>query len=163
MALTKSLVGLAGFNLHLSSKEDVDLYIDQVAEMDPGILFHLMENYENYDATSWLHQVRVPTLVVAGENDHIIPREQQELMHQLIPDSQMEVIRHGSHCPQMDLPELVNLKIERFLNEIGYQAPIQTTETASPPTEQRPGLLGSEADAAAPDIIARGTFLRPRG
>ena len=36
----------------------------------------------------------------------------------LVWGSKSEVIRHGSHCPQMDLPELVNDKIEKFLREM---------------------------------------------
>jgi pimeloyl-ACP methyl ester carboxylesterase len=84
--------------------------------MDPGILVHLIENYDTVDATPWLHEVKVPTLILAGAEDHIIPIEQQLLMAQLIPHARMETIRHGSHCPQMDLPELVNAQIATFLN-----------------------------------------------
>jgi pimeloyl-ACP methyl ester carboxylesterase len=115
------LVSLGGFNPHLTPQADIELYIDQVAETDPAILIQLIENYDAYDAAAWLHTIQAPTLLLAGEHDKLIPIEQQELMHQLIPNSRLEVIRHGSHCPQMDLPDLVNLKIEQFLREINYQ------------------------------------------
>jgi hypothetical protein len=61
-------------------------------------------------------------MIVAGERDYIIPREAQEIMHQLIPGSKFELIRNGSHCPQMDIPELVNVIIERFLAEQARRA-----------------------------------------
>lgn len=118
--IARTLVALGGFNPHLTPQADIDLYVDQVADMDPAILINLIHNYDEYDATSWLHTIDVPTLILAGEGDRITPLEQQELMHQLIPGSRLEVIRHGSHCPQMDLPDLINLKIEKFLTEIGY-------------------------------------------
>jgi pimeloyl-ACP methyl ester carboxylesterase len=118
--LSQTLVTLSGFNPHLTAAEDIDAYVQQVMDMDPGILLYLIENYETYDATPWLHTVDVPTLIVAGEKDYVIPVEQQELLHQLIPHSQLEVVRRGSHCPQMDLPEYVNLRIEKFLKEINY-------------------------------------------
>ena len=138
--LTRALVALGGFNPHLTDKADIDLYVDQVSEMDPAILVHLIQNYESYDATAWLHTVKVPTLIIAGEQDKIIPVSQQELLHQLIPNSHLEVIRHGSHCPQMDLPELVSLKIESFLSQIGYAVESsQTKETASQSTVKYPG------------------------
>lgn len=124
--LGKSLVSLAGFNPHLTPQEDIDLYVKTVTEMDPGILLHLVENYDSYDATAWLHTVKAPTLIIGGEQDHMIPKEQQELMHQLIPNSRLEIVRHGSHCTQMDLPELVNMKIERWLRDMGY-APAELT------------------------------------
>jgi non-heme chloroperoxidase len=118
--LARTLVTLCGFNPHLTPQADIELYIEQVAKTDPSILMHLIEDYERCDATSWLHTVNVPTLIVAGEHDKLIPVEQQQLIHQLIPNSELEIIRHGSHCPQMDLPDLVNHKIENFLNRIGY-------------------------------------------
>ena len=118
--ISRLAIGMGGFNPHLTPKEDVQLYLDQIAEMDPRILMYLIENYDTYDATSWLHTIKSPTLIMAGDQDHIIPLEQQELMHQLIPGSQFEIIRHGSHCPQMDLPELFSQKIELFLKALSY-------------------------------------------
>lgn len=136
--LARTLVAFGGFNPHLTPQADIELYVDQVADMDPSILLHLIENYDSIDYTSWLHTIRVPTLLIAGERDKVIPIEQQELMRQLIPNSKLELIRHGSHCPQMDLPDLVNLKIEKFLSEINYDSkPNQTKENANRPTEKR--------------------------
>jgi non-heme chloroperoxidase len=120
-ALTKSFVAMGGFNPHLTPREDIDFYVQQVAEMDPRILLNLIENYDLYDATPWLHTVKVPTLIFAGEQDRVIPPGEQELMHQLIPQSEYHLLRHGSHCPQMDLPELVNLQIEQFLSKMSYR------------------------------------------
>ena len=116
--LARSLVAFGGFNPHLTAPEDIELYVKQVAEMDPAILVHLIQNYDTVDATPWLHEIKVPTLILAGHEDHIIPLEQQQLMAQLIPGAKLETIRHGSHCPQMDLPELVNAQIERFLGTL---------------------------------------------
>lgn len=121
--LYRTIIQFGGFNPHLTPQADVELYLEQVSEMDPRILIHLIENYDQHDSTHWLHHVKIPTLVIAGENDRAIPVAQQELIHQLIPDSELHVIKHGSHCPQMDLPELVNHKIENFLLNMHYTSP----------------------------------------
>ncbi len=118
--ITRAIVGRGGFNVHLSAPEDIEVYVKQVTSMDPRVFLNLIENYENADATSWLHEISVPTLIVSGEKDHMTPLKEQQLMHQLIPNSQLEIIKHGSHCAQMDLPDLVNSKIERFLKQICY-------------------------------------------
>lgn len=112
------LIGLLGFNPHLAAKEDVAKYVDQVAELDPRIFLKLIRSYDSYDGSTWLHALKIPTLILAGDRDFIVPLERQELLAQLIPHAQLEIIRHGSHCPQMDLPELVNSKIEEFLRRI---------------------------------------------
>jgi len=137
--LARTLVALGGFNPHLTPQADIELYVDQVLGMDPSILIHLIENYDAYDANAWLHTIDVPTLILAGEQDRLIPLEQQELMHQLIPSSQLEIIQHGSHCPQMDLPDLVNLRIEKFLQRINYDTkPSPTKENANQSIELHP-------------------------
>ncbi|MBC7387527.1 MAG: alpha/beta hydrolase [Cryobacterium sp.] len=119
-SLVQRGMSLLGFNPHLTAQEDVALYVDQIADMDPKVFLTLIRNYDRYDGSSWLHTVKAPTQILAGEDDLVIPLAQQELLHQLIPDSRFEVIRHGSHCPQMDLPDLVNSKIDEFLLKIGY-------------------------------------------
>jgi pimeloyl-ACP methyl ester carboxylesterase len=111
------IVGQLGFNPSMAKPEDIETYVRMVAKMDMIITLQLLKDYENYDATPWLHRISAPTMIVAGERDYIIPREAQEIMHQLIPGSKFELIRNGSHCPQMDIPELVNVIIERFLAE----------------------------------------------
>lgn len=144
--LARTLVALGGFNPHLTPSQDIEMYVDQVIDMDPSVFIELIGDYERYDATSWLHTVRAPTLIVAGEHDKLTPVEQQELMAQLIPNSRMEIIRHGSHCPQMDLPDLVNLKIERFLEELNYgQEPSRTRESASRSTAPHPDPVPEES------------------
>ncbi len=118
--LVHRTIGLLGFNPHLTAKEDVALYVDQIADMDPRVFLTLIRNYDNYDGSSWLHTIKCPTQIIAGEKDLIIPLEQQELLHQLIPGSGFSVISRGSHCPQMDLPEVVNAKIDEFFKKIKY-------------------------------------------
>lgn len=132
--LSRTLVTLGGFNPHLTAQGDIDLYLEQVAETDPGILVQLIQSYNKYDATAWLNSVRCPTLVIAGQEDKVIPLEQQELMHQLLPRSELEVIRHGSHCPQMDLPELINGKIQSFLTRAQWEPQVTRSADANPPT-----------------------------
>ncbi|MCM0605216.1 MAG: alpha/beta hydrolase [Xanthomonadaceae bacterium] len=129
--LTRLLIQLGGFNPHLTPKADIDLYVDQVMEMDPALFIQVIGQYQKHDCTSWLHTVNVPTLILAGEEDHITPIEQQKLLHQLIPNSQFVSIKHGSHCPQMDLPDLFNMSVQKFLDEQQYYSlmPRETTHS----------------------------------
>lgn len=109
------IIGQLGFNPHLSKPEDVELYVDMLSKLEMIVTLQLLKDYEDYDATHWLSKIDVPTLIIAGEKDLIIPPDAQEMMHQLIPNSRFEMIRNGSHCPQMDLPELINVILESFL------------------------------------------------
>lgn len=119
--ISQALIAYGGFNPHLTSKQDIAMYVDQVAEIDPSIFIHLIENYHKHDAQAWLHTLKTPTLLISGAQDKVTPPEQQELMQQLLPDARLESVRHGSHCPQMDMPEIVNKKIEKFLAELQWK------------------------------------------
>ncbi|MGE4231867.1 MAG: alpha/beta fold hydrolase [Bacteriovoracia bacterium] len=118
--LTSWLVGLLGFNPNLTKSSDIKSYVEMVSKMDFAVVLQILKNYEGFDAFPWLDRINVPTLILSGEKDLVIPKEAQETMHQLIPNSKFELIRNGSHCPQMDIPELVNVLIERFLGQFVF-------------------------------------------
>ena len=112
-------LGGLGFNRSLSHPDDIRTYARQIAELPPAVLTRMMDDYQHFDATPWLHDIKQPTFIVSGEKDLITPPQTQKLLKQLIPNSELVEIQHGSHCSTLDLPELVNLLIERFvLNQI---------------------------------------------
>jgi pimeloyl-ACP methyl ester carboxylesterase len=116
----KFFIRLMGFNPFLADPRDIEAYIQQALSIDPLVFLKLLEDYQHIDPTPLFREIHVPTLIIAGENDKVTPLVQQELIHQLIPNSELEVIKHGSHCPQLDLPDLISGKIKSFLEKIGY-------------------------------------------
>jgi pimeloyl-ACP methyl ester carboxylesterase len=115
-AATALFLGTLGFNRSLCDPEDIKTYARQISELPPQVLSHMMNDYQHFDATPWLHELKQSTLILSGEKDRVTPPETQDLLHQLMPHSELVRIRHGSHCSTLDLPEYVNLLIERFLN-----------------------------------------------
>jgi len=112
------MFGLLGFNRNLCDAEDIRTYARQISELPPEVLTYMMDDYQDFDATPWLHELTQPTLVLSGEKDLITPPETQDLLHQLMPSSELVRIRHGSHCSTLDLPEYVTLLIEKFLTKV---------------------------------------------
>lgn len=107
-----------GFNLKLTSLKDVEIYARGIAAMDLGAFLHLFESMLHYDGKNVLERIAVPTLIVGGKNDSVTPEKHQEEMHQLIKGSDYFSVPYGSHCSQLDMPDLVNLKIEKFLDPL---------------------------------------------
>jgi pimeloyl-ACP methyl ester carboxylesterase len=61
--------------------------------------------------------VTCPTLIVHGARDRIVPVAASRLLHQQIPGSDLVVLPHSGHCPQLDNPsEVVRLTL-RLLHE----------------------------------------------
>jgi pimeloyl-ACP methyl ester carboxylesterase len=61
-----------------------------------------------------LHRVKVPTLIVWGDEDRLIPVGQAPVWRKLIPNSEVMVVKGAGHIVQRDKPEVVEA-IARFL------------------------------------------------
>ncbi|MAF89974.1 MAG: alpha/beta hydrolase [Bdellovibrionaceae bacterium] len=120
--ITNRLMGLAGgFNLSLTSFKDIQVYTKGVASIDFDVFTYIFESMINYNATAVLEEVKVPTLIIGGAKDSVTPLSFQREFHQKIKGSKLQIIPYGSHCSQLDMPDLVNLRIEKFLSEIAYR------------------------------------------
>ncbi|MFC1847258.1 alpha/beta fold hydrolase [Chloroflexota bacterium] len=66
--------------------------------------------------TDRLSQIKVPTLVLAGEEDPALPSAR--LTHEKISSSKLVIIPQAGHLSNLDQPELFNLEVLKFLTEI---------------------------------------------
>ncbi len=111
-----SLAG--GFNLKLTNLKDIQVYAKGVANMDLNVFLIFFEELMNYDGTSVLNKIKCPTLIISGENDRVTPLKFQKEMSRRISESQLLIVPYGSHCTQLDFPDYINLRIEKFLAEV---------------------------------------------
>lgn len=61
-----------------------------------------------------LHKIQCPTLLLQGESDTMI-RRQQEYMLERISNARLEIIRNAHHATNLDNPDEVNEAISSFL------------------------------------------------
>lgn len=66
-----------------------------------------MVNLTHHDLTPFLSKIKVPTLIIWGENDKITPISDAELMHKLISGSKLEIVKNARHSPFYTNPEEV--------------------------------------------------------
>ena len=59
----------------------------------------------------------LPSMVIWGENDRIIPSHHAELAHWAMPDSRLELIEGAGHFPQMTHPIRVARALADFIDE----------------------------------------------
>jgi len=67
------------------------------------------------DSTSLLPAIRVPTLIVVGEEDTITPPAMSQQMHDAIPGSMLEVLPRVGHLPNLEDPAAFNDVVAKFL------------------------------------------------
>jgi pimeloyl-ACP methyl ester carboxylesterase len=68
-----------------------------------------------YDTRHRLPEIEIPTLIVWGLKDRVVPVEAAIGYHRMIPDSRMELFERTGHVPQMERPARFNALVEDFL------------------------------------------------
>jgi poly(3-hydroxyoctanoate) depolymerase len=63
----------------------------------------------------WLHRIRQPTLVLAGDDDPIVPLVNGRILARLIPDAELQVIPGGGHLFVLEDPGAVAARVSEFL------------------------------------------------
>lgn len=115
--LSMYLAGIAGgFNLKLTQFKDIEIYTRGVAHMDLNVFLKLFNELMSFDGSEILNTISCPCLIIAGENDNVTPKSFQIELTNKIKNSEFVNIPYGSHCTQLDFPDYVNLKVEKFLN-----------------------------------------------
>ena len=83
---------------------------------DPiGYAFQLYAT-TGWTSAHWLHELRQPTLVIAGEDDRAIPLANGRFLARRIPNSRLHIVKGGGHVFVLDEPENIVDEIHAFLN-----------------------------------------------
>ena len=69
------------------------------------------------DQQDTLRQVRVPTLILCGEDDALCPIHRHTLMHDLVAGSKLEIITKAGHLPTLEQPDATNKALSRWLTQ----------------------------------------------
>jgi len=84
-----------------------------------SILGDLAALKERPDSTPDLARINLPSLVVHGEQDQIIPYQEAHAMHDAIPGSLWELIPAAGHLPCLENPSAFNQALRSFVQALG--------------------------------------------
>jgi pimeloyl-ACP methyl ester carboxylesterase len=65
----------------------------------------------------WLHRLRQPTLVLAGDDDPIVPLLNGRILARRIPDARLHVVDGGGHLFLLEQPARIAAAVAGFLAE----------------------------------------------
>ena len=68
------------------------------------------------DATPLLSTIRVPTLVLVGEEDTLTPPAMSESINKAMSDTELVLISKAGHMSNLEQPEAFNGALARFLS-----------------------------------------------
>lgn len=89
----------------------------EMIQTDLSMYHQIMSHLSQHDATDVLATIRVPVLMIAGNQDMITPVKVAEKMAALCPHAELFIVPGGTHYSILEFPEIINLRMEKFLGE----------------------------------------------
>jgi 3-oxoadipate enol-lactonase len=83
-----------------------------------GMIGALKGMAERPDATDWLASITVPAVVIAGDQDALIPPERGALMAQLLGRAGLVEIPAAGHMPMMEEPQAVAQALGELIDTV---------------------------------------------
>jgi pimeloyl-ACP methyl ester carboxylesterase len=71
--------------------------------------------FTGWSSQAWLHEINLPTLVIAGEGDSLIPLAVTRFIAQSIADARLEIIPSGGHLVPINRPVQMAEAVAEFL------------------------------------------------
>ena len=89
---------------------------DMITSNKPeGVAAALLAMAERSDSTGLLGSIKCPTLIIAGDEDTLIPFLEAETMHRQIAGSQLHILPAAGHLVNLEQPEAFQKIFEKFL------------------------------------------------
>lgn len=97
--------------------EVMALVMDMAENLGP-IQFqrHLRVLQRRPDQQKTLRKVHVPTMIIAGESDTLVPRRRAEFLAAMMPQGCLEIVAEAGHMPQLEQPKAVTKLLHTFLS-----------------------------------------------
>jgi poly(3-hydroxyalkanoate) depolymerase len=108
----------------------------------PSIRGYLGQLYaiSGWTSLPWLRSLRQPTLVLAGDDDPIVPLVNGRILARCIPNARLRVVRGGGHLFLLEHPARMAAVVAGFLKaEEGGDARVTGEPRSSAGTDETPG------------------------
>ncbi len=100
------------------------------SHLDDETALRLARNHESFALFGWsptlhnpklagrLHRINVPTHLIWGRQDRVVPVEYGKKWQEAIPHATMDVIENAGHYPQIEQARSFTDSVERFANSL---------------------------------------------
>ncbi len=97
--------------------QDVGKLLKQMIEEHSGAIWADVQrgNYPKSNDLEHVHEINVPTLLIAGEKDKIFVPLSEEL-HKRIKNSRLEIMKNAGHILNLEFPQEFNRTLEQFIS-----------------------------------------------
>lgn len=116
-AVEKVIENSYSSNVDLRIKE---LAIQQMTETRQAVLYGDFLACDEFDAMERVSKIKVPTLLISGSADRMMPPNRAEYLHDQIEGAQLHIIEGAGHMVMIERPDEVAGLLGEFLDQIPY-------------------------------------------
>ncbi|HSH05155.1 MAG TPA: alpha/beta fold hydrolase [Anaerolineae bacterium] len=114
--LSRKLLDPTTYDIDPDLAEELE---DIMLEADPnGVIGSLAAMRDRPDSMDTLATITVPTLVIHGRDDQIVPHKEAEAMAAAIPNAEFVTIDHAGHMPHLEQPGEFNTAVYNFIERV---------------------------------------------
>ena len=106
----------AGLSVSRASRAAYDELLDSVARIHDASYQKTLEASIAQDRAAPIEQIRVPTLVIAGEEDTVYPPELAVEMARRIPGAELLMLERTGHLANLEQPDRFNKAVFDFVS-----------------------------------------------
>jgi pimeloyl-[acyl-carrier protein] methyl ester esterase len=105
------------YKLMFADNEDGSIFLPEIKMHTPpqSTLLDCLDSFEIYDGRKTLPQIKVPTLILAGDKDKIIDPKASLYMSQEIKNSNIKIFKDAGHAPHLTRESEVVHELKSFL------------------------------------------------
>ena len=96
----------------------IELSKRTMLEMRPPVLLGDFLACNEFDVTSQLDKITVPTLIICGAEDMMMPPKFSESLCNGIANSQLHILEHAGHMVMLEQPDIVADLLKQFIDKI---------------------------------------------
>ncbi len=104
----------------IASRASLTAYVQaMMANQRPGgVAAALRGMATRPDRSDWIKSINIPTLIITGSADTLIPPGESEAMHRAIPGSRLVVIPDVAHLSNVEKPDAFNAAVREFIAKL---------------------------------------------
>lgn len=96
-------------------EENFDIVYSDAKKLEASFLFPFFNRFPDIDIKERLPMISVPTLVLAGDYDPIIPPGQPHLISEIVKNGELHILEGVGHLPMFERPEEYSSAIEKWI------------------------------------------------
>jgi len=94
-------------------------FVRVTRQCPPSVIFNDFKACDHFDIRNRLPEIKLPTLVLCGEEDQLTPVKYSRYLHENIAASRLVLIPQAGHMVMVEQPDLFNGAVISFVDTLG--------------------------------------------